>query len=145
MMPRASLWGLACDIAVEQTIDALQVPSLTRPVGWLRQKTYQALRKNGAMPAAGPIYRWLAAQEPDELQKLHREFVCDSHRLWPKDPTSLQAQVQGRRWEQLGRETRISMQQAGQQAVNKPVQPARRENHWKREHGGRTGVPGLRN
>lgn len=48
----ASLWGLACDIAVEQTIDALQVPSLTRPVGWLRQKTYQALRKNGAMPAA---------------------------------------------------------------------------------------------
>ena len=112
----ASLWGLACDIAVEQTIDALQVPSLTRPVGWLRQKTYQALRKNGAMPAAGPIYRWLAAQEPDELQKLHREFVCDSHRLWPKDPTSQQAQVQGRRWEQLGRETRISMQQAGQQA-----------------------------
>lgn len=89
----ASLWGLACDIAVEQTIDALQVPSLTRPVGWLRQKTYQALRKNGAMPAAGPIYRWLAAQEPDELQKLHREFVCDSHRLWPKDPTSQQAQV----------------------------------------------------
>ena len=87
----ASLWGLACDIAVEQTIDALQVPSLTRPVGWLRQKTYQALRKNGAMPAAGPIYRWLAAQEPDELQKLHREFVCDSHRLWPKDPTSQQA------------------------------------------------------
>ena len=84
----ASLWGLACDIAVEQTIDTLQVPSLTRPVGWLRQKTYQALRKNGAMPAAGPIYRWLAAQEPDELQKLHREFVCDSHRLWPKDPTS---------------------------------------------------------
>ena len=68
------------------------------------------------MPAAGPIYRWLAAQEPDELQKLHREFVCDSHRLWPKDPTSQQAQVQGRRWEQLGRETRISMQQAGQQA-----------------------------
>ena len=112
----ASLWGLACDIAVEQTIDALQVPSLTRPVGWLRQKTYQALRKNGAMPAAGPIYRWLAAQEPDELQKLHREFVCDSHRLWPKDPTSQQAQVQGRHWEQLGRETRISMQQAGQQA-----------------------------
>jgi predicted metal-dependent peptidase len=112
----ARLWNLACDIAVEQTIDALQVPSLTRPVGWLRQKTYQALRKNGAMPAAGPIYRWLAAQEPDELQKLHREFVCDSHRLWPKDPTSQQAQVQGRRWEQLGRETRISMQQAGQQA-----------------------------
>ena len=70
----ASLWGLACDIAVEQTIDALQVPSLTRPVGWLRQKTYQALRKNGAMPAAGPIYRWLAAQEPDELRKLHRRF-----------------------------------------------------------------------
>lgn len=43
----ASLWGLACDIAVEQTIDALQVPSLTRPVGWLRQKPTRHCAKRG--------------------------------------------------------------------------------------------------
>lgn len=94
----------------------MQVPSLTRPVGWRGKKPTRHCCKTGPCPPPGPIYRWLAAQEPDELQKLHREFVCDSHRLWPKDPTSQQAQVQGRRWEQLGRETRISMQQAGQQA-----------------------------
>ena len=82
----ASLWGLACDIAVEQTIDALQVPSLTRPVGWLRQKTYQALRKNGAMPAAGPIYRWLAAQEPDELKSCTGNLCATATAFGPRTP-----------------------------------------------------------
>ena len=43
----ARLWNLACDIAVEQTIDALQVPSLTRPVGWLRQKPTRHCAKRG--------------------------------------------------------------------------------------------------
>ena len=32
-----ALWGLACDIAVEDTLDHLDLPGLRRPVGWLRQ------------------------------------------------------------------------------------------------------------
>ena len=110
------LWGLACDIVTEQVLDTLGVPALTRPVGWLRQKTYRTLKEQCSLVAAGPVYRWLAAREPEELNALQREFFCDSHRLWPKDPDDAQSRMQGRRWEQLGRETQITMQQAGRQA-----------------------------
>lgn len=39
-----TLWGLACDIAVENTLDSLNTPATTRPVGWLRQQAYQQLQ-----------------------------------------------------------------------------------------------------
>ena len=40
-----TLWGLACDIAVENTLDSLNTPATTRPVGWLRQQAYQQLQR----------------------------------------------------------------------------------------------------
>ena len=111
-----ALWGLACDIAVEQVLDHLGVPSLQRPVGWLRQETYTQLQANCRFLAAGPVYRALADRTAEELDTLQREFFCDSHRLWPQDPQSPQAQMLGRQWEQLGRQTQLSQQQAGTQA-----------------------------
>ena len=39
-----ALWGLACDIAVEDTLDHLDLPGLRRPVGWLRQQLYAEIR-----------------------------------------------------------------------------------------------------
>ena len=111
-----ALWGLACDIAVEHTLDTLGVEALTRPVSWLRQKTYAQLKEKVKFVAAGPIYRVLSQYSAGELDKLQQEFYCDSHRLWPTDPDSPAAQMMGRQWEQLGRETQLSMQQAGRQA-----------------------------
>lgn len=111
-----ALWGLACDIAVEHTLDTLGVEALARPVGWLRQKTYAELKENTRLFAAGPIFRVLAQRSPAELEALQQEFYCDSHRLWPDDPEDPAAQMMGRQWEQLGRETQITMQQAGHQA-----------------------------
>lgn len=110
-----ALWGLACDIAVEHTLDTLGVEALTRPVSWLRQKTYAELKEKARFLAAGPIYRALAQRSAGELDTLQQEFYCDSHRLWPTDPDSPAAQMLGRQWEQLGRETQLSMQQAGRQ------------------------------
>ena len=107
-----ALWGLACDIAVEHTLDTLGVEALTRPVSWLRQKTYAELKEKAKFVAAGPIYRVLAQCSAGELDKLQQEFYCDSHRLWPTDPDAPAAQMMGRQWEQLGRETQLSMQQA---------------------------------
>ena len=109
------VWGLACDIAVENTLDTLRSPLVSRPVGWLRQQVYAQVRQNGA-PAAGLIYRLLCAQDAETLQKWHREFTCDDHRFWPEDTDSPAAQMQGHRWEQLGRQTQISMEEAGQRA-----------------------------
>lgn len=111
-----ALWGLACDIAVEHTLDTLGVKALARPVGWLRQKTYAELKESTKLFAAGPIFRVLAQRSPAELEALQQEFYCDSHRLWPADPEAPAAQMMGRQWEQLGRETQITMQQAGRQA-----------------------------
>ena len=113
-----ALWGLACDIAVESVIDGLDAPALVRPVGWLRQKTYAELTQQCKILAAGPIYRALCLVPAEQLEKLSREFLCDSHDLWPKNADSPQAQIMGRRWEQLGRQTQLELQQAGRRAGN---------------------------
>lgn len=110
------LWGLACDICTENVLDHLGVACLKRPVGWLRQKTYTDLAAQCKILSAGPVYRVLCTWDADRLTRLHQEFYCDDHNLWPKDPDSSTAQMQGRQWEQLGRETQLSMQQSGSRA-----------------------------
>lgn len=111
-----TLWGLACDIAVENTLDSLNTPATTRPVGWLRQQAYQQLQQQCGLLAAGPIYRALRETDDETLTKWLREFPCDDHRFWPADPDSPQAQLQGKQWEQLGRQTQLSMEESGQHA-----------------------------
>lgn len=110
------LWGLACDIAVEHLLDSLNTPATTRPVGWVRQQTYAQLQTNCRWLAAGPIYRALTGLDAATLQKYRREFYCDDHRLWPADPDSPTAQMRGKQWEQMGRQTELSMEESGQQA-----------------------------
>lgn len=110
------LWGLACDIAVEHLLDSLGTPVTTRPVGWVRQQAYARLKAECKLLAAGPIYRVLAASDAATLQKYQQEFYCDSHRLWPADPDSPSAQVRGKQWERMGRQTELSMEESGQQA-----------------------------
>ena len=112
----STLWGLACDIAVENTLDSLNTPATTRPVGWLRQQAYQQLQQQCGLLAAGPIYRALRETDDETLTKWLREFPCDDHLFWPADPDSPQAQLQGKQWEQLGRQTQLSMEEAGQHA-----------------------------
>ena len=111
-----TLWGLACDIAVEYILDSLHTPATTRPVGWLRQQTYARLQQSCQFLAAGPIYRVLSTTDAATLEKYQREFYCDDHRLWPADPNSPSAQVKGKQWEQMGRQTQLSMEESGRQA-----------------------------
>ena len=110
------LWGLACDIAVEATLDTLNTPAAKRPVGWVRQQCYTQLREKCKFLAAGPIYRVLAQTDAETLNKWQREFYTDSHRLWPADPDSPAAQMRGKQWENLGRQTELSMEESGRRA-----------------------------
>ena len=110
------LWGLACDIAVESTLDTLNTAATKRPVGWVRQQCYTQLRRSCKFLAAGPIYRVLTKTDAETLNKWQREFYTDSHRLWPADPTSPEAQMRGKQWENLGRQTELSMEENGQRA-----------------------------
>lgn len=111
-----ALWGLACDIAVEHLLDSLGTPATTRPVGWIRQQAYARLQAQCKLLAAGPIYRALVSTDAATLQQYQREFYCDDHRLWPADPDSPTAQIRGKQWEQMGRQTELSMEESGQQA-----------------------------
>ena len=111
-----ALWGLACDITVEHLLDSLGTPATTRPVGWLRQQTYARLKAECKLLAAGPVYRVLAATDAATLQKYRQEFISDDHRLWPADPDSASARMRGKQWEQMGRQTELSMEESGRQA-----------------------------
>lgn len=111
-----AIWNIACDICVENVLDRLNNDLLRRPVGWLRQKTYTDLAKSCRILSVGPVYRELCTRDAAELTRLQHEFYCDDHGFWPKDPDSPSAQMQGKRWEQLGRETQLSMQQGGTRA-----------------------------
>ena len=107
----AALWGLACDIAVENLLDSLDTPATTRPVGWLRQQTYA--QAESGMQAAGrraDLPGWLPPTPPHG-RNTRQEFFCDSHRLWPADPDSPAAQMRGKQWEQMGRQTQLSMEE----------------------------------
>ena len=112
----AALWDLACDIAVENVLDALHTPAIERPVGWLRQQVYAQVKAACPLPGAGPIYRWLQGLDAAVRQRYQAEFFCDSHRLWPADPDAPAAQLRGRQWEQLGRQTQLRMEETGCQA-----------------------------
>lgn len=111
-----ALWDLACDIAVENVLDALHTPAIERPVGWLRQQVYAQVKAACPLPGAGPIYRWLQGLDAAVRQRYQAEFFCDSHRLWPADPDAPAAQLRGRQWEQLGRQTQLRMEETGRQA-----------------------------
>ena len=70
-----TLWGLACDIAVENTLDSLNTPATTRPVGWLRQQAYQQLQQQCGLLAAGPIYRALRETDDETLTQAYSIHV----------------------------------------------------------------------
>ena len=79
------LWGVACDIAAEYTIDHMDKKCTKRIIGWVRQRTYEALEKSGAGISAAQVYRFLLEKEPEEIQELHREFFADDHAFWPRE------------------------------------------------------------
>lgn len=111
------LWGLACDIAVEYTIDHLGADSLKRPLSYTRTQLYAQLEAAGPA-AAGVIYRYLALHcDAEMLQKLWREFFVDEHGLWPKEsqmsPPMLSA---GQDWEKRGRQVESEQQRQHQEA-----------------------------
>jgi predicted metal-dependent peptidase len=106
------LWGLACDIAVENAIDGLQKKSVQRPLSYVRIHAYEAIRTEEKALAAAPAYRWLVRQGPGVQAQLYREFHTDDHRLWPKSDAPQQpaaVQVQST-WQKLGREMQSEME-----------------------------------
>lgn len=78
------LWDLACDIAVENIINSLNIKTLyaarQEKQGWLVDK----LRRDMPRLTAERIYRWLIDQElpEQEIGRIRSYFYADDHRVW---------------------------------------------------------------
>ncbi|WP_352399739.1 VWA-like domain-containing protein [Anaerotignum sp.] len=79
-----SLWGLACDIAVESIIDALPAKATHLVVSDRRNEMYTELKKELKVLSAEGIYRILSQRHISEKEfgKLQLEFWVDDHVFW---------------------------------------------------------------
>ena len=113
------LWNLACDMAVEYTIDRMQVPCTKRILSWLRQQEYEKLRGQKGSISAAVIYRQLLEEPEERIRQLEREFFVDDHCYWPKQEDS-QAKQQAaaasqKKWNKIARQTKMEQEQRGEE------------------------------
>lgn len=108
------VWGIACDIAVEYTIDSMGKSCTKRITGWIRQKTYESLEKAGGGISAAKVYRFLLDKSPEELGELHQEFFADDHVFWPKEEEQNAKMESARRnWDKISRQTQMEQNRRG--------------------------------
>ena len=108
------LWDLACDVMVEYTIDHLNKPSTRRVLSLQRKDLYSRLEEQQMGISAAVIYQYLLGISSEEFQALQREFYTDTHKYWPKsEQMSMAPEVIQKRWEQIGRQTQMRMEQRG--------------------------------
>lgn len=109
-----SRWNLACDIAVEYTIDRMDKPCTRRILSWQRQSIYEQLEEQKKGISAAVIYRFLKGKKSEELGALAREFYTDDHCYWPKREDSQakwqQAMEQKKKWDKIARQSRMEQQ-----------------------------------
>ncbi len=116
------LWYIACDIAVEYTIDGMGKNCTKRILSWTRERFYQRLRSQKEGVSAAVIYRMLldmsaVPEQKEQLTVLEREFYTDDHRYWPKqeDGNAKQqaASASQKKWDKIARQTRQMHEQRG--------------------------------
>lgn len=105
------LWGIACDIAVEYTIDHMEKEGLSRILTLMRTRIYDELERGNRSVSAAGIYQYLKKQSPERIQQLHREFFADDHVFWPKQEKNtprypIQQSIQNK-WKKLSHQTQI--------------------------------------
>lgn len=132
------VWDLACDMAVESILDALEYPCLGRGnAPPLRQRWYDELRREMPVLTAEGIYRAMLRRAPEQYERarLQREFFADDHGLW--SPQSREdkdrSQRQDKQWQgmsertQTGLETVLAGQAEGGEAVYEQIRAANRD------------------
>ncbi|MDE6567882.1 MAG: metallopeptidase [Lachnospiraceae bacterium] len=108
------MWDLACDVMVEYTIDHMDKPSTRRVLSLLRKDLYNRLEKQQMGISAAVIYQSLLDISSEEFQTLQQEFYTDTHKYWPESKQMEMApKVIQKRWEQIGRQTQMEMEQRG--------------------------------
>ena len=110
----AYLWGTACDIAVEHTIDRLENRTLTRALSLIRQQVYREFEESGRPMSAAVLYRYLQSLPSDRVQAIQKDFFADDHVFWPKEKKlSEQAMLLQKKWQDKGRQAERRRKQQG--------------------------------
>lgn len=116
------LWDIACDIAVEYTIDGMDKKCTKRILGWTRQQVYEELRQRGEGISAAVIYRMLkefsdTADGVGHIEMLAKEFYTDDHKYWPKQEDGAAkreaAIASQKKWNKIARQTKMEQEQRG--------------------------------
>ena len=129
-----SYWGIACDIAVEHTIDRLGVrtsdagtstvtsgqsdgkayPQLHRPLTLIRRQIYEDFEQAGRPMAAAGLYRYLQMLPPERVTTIGKEFFADDHVFWPQEKKlSEQQMALKKQWQQKGKQAERRRRQNG--------------------------------
>ncbi|MGN0350260.1 MAG: VWA-like domain-containing protein [Roseburia sp.] len=110
-----TLWNLACDIAVEYTIDGMGKNCTKRILSWQRQKCYEELETAKKGISAAVIYRMLQKKEKEEIEKLVYEFYTDDHRYWPRkeETQKPEQQILQKNWNKIARQTKMERESRG--------------------------------
>ena len=108
------IWGIACDIIVEYTIDKMNKETLKRPLSWLRMQVYERIDENPDEISAAVIYRKLMKTDSETVNKLAVEFYTDTHKYWPKENKMSAAQNQTKnKWDKISRQSEIKKESQG--------------------------------
>lgn len=83
-----ALWNLACDIAAEEIIRELEIPSCALPEDSSQQDWFLRLRESCPQMTAQELYNFLLERQypADVLADLREKFCRDSHILWYTRP-----------------------------------------------------------
>lgn len=112
-----TLYGLACDIAVEYTIDRLDKPCTRRALSYMRQQFYEKMRREKQAVSAAVIYRILIEETDAEyIRALQMEFYTDDHRYWPKEEKlSAAAGAAQKKWNKVARQMTLEQKRRGEE------------------------------
>ncbi len=107
-----TLWNLACDIAVEYTIDKMEKPCTKRILSWLRKQVYDKIEQDMTHISASVIYRYLCSLNEEQVLQLQKEFYTDDHRFWPQPDSRASSanQKAKNQWQKIARQTRMQQE-----------------------------------
>lgn len=112
-------WDLACDIAMESVIDAMQIRCVRMPVSWERERLYRVLQDRLRVLTAEGICRVLKEIDPAErtMQKWMREFTVDDHSRWCREPENPKQQQTRDKWQDISEKLEMDLDTFSKEAA----------------------------
>ncbi len=126
----ARLWGLSCDMAVEQTILSMKLPGAEVRLDAERAAKLAFYEKEAYGLTAEKLYKYFRYYPPseEELEMLERLFLVDQHDYWIKEQTM---EISLEQWKKISERVKADMKsfskdRNGAQALEQNLEEATR-------------------